>query len=218
MEMSAVGQVVAVAAVSADLGLPPDTDPVQAVMAKVGTPEFTARFHRIWREILSSTTATRRRRLAAVLIGGPFAIPDRDKLDRIDTLVTRFLDADITLLDRISAARRAAPPHRTQDEDSELLYFENNGEGQVCEDPRQPQAKERLRNGGTFEVLMKVDLASIHSLDAAGCIRFGRVFQHASVGDVYCRSVAPTHLGELLLEGLRREPIASAVKEPGLVG
>jgi len=98
------------AALAISLGRNPFNAEVQQELEKLADdPAAVHRWHRHWTEILKSPSATRRRRLAAVLaVGSKITKSDEDR-DRLDRLVEQLGEGEIIALQQIIDWRDAHP-------------------------------------------------------------------------------------------------------------
>lgn len=98
-EASQVARCVAVALLSLALGRQPLDNEVQRLLGElIDDPAAPARARRLLGEMLMSPSRQRRARLAAVFVAGPRVCQTPDERDRLDGLVERLLDDDVTAL------------------------------------------------------------------------------------------------------------------------
>jgi hypothetical protein len=208
LELAQVAEAMAVALVAAGTGQDPLSNAVQLILEdELGTPRFAARAHRLFKEMLSSPSKRRRKRLAAVLLGGPAAVKGPDELDRLDILVAQLLDGDVLLLNLLSQEMETT--HLEPDGFDAQQFFVSDGGRLWCS-----------RGNTAQEVLSGIDRVCLETLMASGCVRSRRKLQHLQglagkeLQGMSGHIIELSPIGAFLLSTLAREPIASVLNEP----
>jgi hypothetical protein len=207
LEIAQAADAVAAAVVAASIKQDVLSPAVQAVLEEeLGTPHFAARAHRLFTEMLSSPSKARRRRLAAVLIGGPQAVQEPDELERLDILVARLLDPDVNLLACIADEAKRAAAIRINNVDRGLSVFQRNGSWRLMRLGPLPPVGQKQE-----PVVTVIDGLALSALESSACIALGPSFQASQAGSRGTQSVRITDLGAFFLEALAREPVSSAL-------
>jgi len=206
-EIGQVSYAVCKALVAHALGRDPFHEEVNTFMAvAVADPAFSHRAYRLIGEAKKSASSRRRRFLASVLFGLPFArLPD-DERDRVDMVVERMIPADLDLLDQIEKKFRSAPEPESDAERSNIFR-----DSKVVVLARRQELY--LASRDDFETLVlhserllpghpPVDSSAFASLRFLGCIETSE--SRSSIpGNIGVSGVFVTAIGDSLLQVIR---------------
>jgi hypothetical protein len=217
-EATEFGTALVVALLARELGRHPYDDEVQEHLRRLTEGgAFAARMHRFIPELFKTTSAEKRKRLAAALIGGPAVVKSADEQDRLDILVEGLLDEEVHLLGRM-VHLRSGPEGITRNNVDLTVALVDHGDASFLlaagfKFARHPISLDPREMDGPVSPMALINL------EMSGCIRLHRRAAEATVqGDeenVYqAHGVEITPVGLFLIDKLKQLEIAMAEAQP----
>jgi hypothetical protein len=209
LESAQVGTAIGIAVLSAALGREPFEPEVQSWLSQLmDDPGAPARLRRLFGEALNTPRQSRRQRLAAVLFGGPSAVPRAADLDRLDLLVSALLDEDVLALAAMRSEDRGQGvfAHHVGPRDAPRtneFVLTSRAIGKAAAMNQDPALVDKHRH---------LSAMVLDSLRLAGCIDVS-----GALSDMYGPVLQEVKLrlpGTFLLDALSREPIATGLATP----
>jgi hypothetical protein len=156
-----------------------------------------ARFRRLFYEAAAEPSEARRRRLLAVLLAGPKAVPEPSDLHRVDRLVVDLQDHDVAVLGRLVEISKITQRWGAEKQEPKIMFSYSRGRVQY-----EPEEGKWVGE--------PVSPVAFYSLEAAGCVAIG-TGRFGDNPDGAGRLMTVTPLGALVDDVLKREPVASVL-------